>query len=76
MFPDVPKFGEPISNVTIPVGREATLTCVVEDLATYKVRHIDTNFLKASETRNRAQNNMVINYVWTSMFSPYSVLVG
>jgi hypothetical protein len=34
---DVPKFGEPISNVTVPVGREATLTCVVDDLATYKV---------------------------------------
>ncbi|XP_023708684.2 opioid-binding protein/cell adhesion molecule homolog isoform X2 [Cryptotermes secundus] len=34
---DVPKFGEPITNVTVPVGREATLTCVVDDLATYKV---------------------------------------
>nr|CAD7452203.1 unnamed protein product [Timema tahoe] len=33
---DVPKFGEPIINVTVPVGREATLTCVVDDLATYK----------------------------------------
>nr|CAD7196090.1 unnamed protein product [Timema douglasi] len=35
---NVPKFGEPIINVTVPVGREATLTCVVDDLATYKVR--------------------------------------
>nr|CAD7591061.1 unnamed protein product [Timema genevievae] len=34
---DVPKFGEPIINVTVPVGREATLTCVVDDLATYKL---------------------------------------
>lgn len=33
----VPKFGEPITNVTVPVGREATLICVVEDLGTYKV---------------------------------------
>jgi hypothetical protein len=35
---DVPKFGQPINNVTIPVAREATLACVVEDLATYKVK--------------------------------------
>ncbi|GLH12153.1 Uncharacterized protein GBIM_16901 [Gryllus bimaculatus] len=33
---DVPKFGELINNVTAPVGREATLACVVEDLLTYK----------------------------------------
>ncbi|XP_049828521.1 opioid-binding protein/cell adhesion molecule homolog isoform X1 [Schistocerca gregaria] len=33
----VPKFAEPISNVTTPVGREAILVCVVEDLSTYKV---------------------------------------
>lgn len=33
----MPKFAEPISNVTVTVGREATLTCVVEDLGTYKV---------------------------------------
>ncbi|XP_031337228.1 lachesin-like [Photinus pyralis] len=32
-----PKFGEPIKNVTVPVGREAIFTCVVEDLGTYKV---------------------------------------
>lgn len=34
---DVPKFGELINNVTASVGREATLACVVDDLATYKV---------------------------------------
>ncbi|XP_046673788.1 lachesin-like isoform X1 [Homalodisca vitripennis] len=33
---EIPKFSEGISNVTIPVGREAVLTCVVEDLANYK----------------------------------------
>lgn len=27
----------PISNVTFPVGREAMLTCIVEDLGSYKV---------------------------------------
>jgi hypothetical protein len=35
---DVPKFGQPINNVTIAVTREATLACVVEDLANYKVK--------------------------------------
>ncbi|XP_021923938.1 opioid-binding protein/cell adhesion molecule homolog isoform X1 [Zootermopsis nevadensis] len=34
---DMPKFGEPIINVTVPVGREATLMCVVDDLGAYKV---------------------------------------
>lgn len=38
-----PKFKEPITNVTAPVGREAILSCVVQDLAGYKVIH---NFLK------------------------------
>ncbi|KAL0117667.1 hypothetical protein PUN28_008817 [Cardiocondyla obscurior] len=32
-----PKFKEPIANVTAPVGREAILSCVVQDLAGYKV---------------------------------------
>ncbi|XP_054267447.1 lachesin-like isoform X2 [Macrosteles quadrilineatus] len=34
---EIPKFTEGISNMTIPVGREAVLTCVVEDLLNYKV---------------------------------------
>lgn len=32
-----PNFKEPIANVTAPVGREAILSCVVQDLAEYKV---------------------------------------
>ncbi|XP_033226342.1 limbic system-associated membrane protein-like isoform X2 [Belonocnema kinseyi] len=32
-----PDFKEPISNVTAPVGREAILSCAVQDLAGYKV---------------------------------------
>lgn len=34
---DLPKFGEPLQNVTIPVGREAILQCVVDNLQTYKI---------------------------------------
>lgn len=37
-FTDLPKFGEPLHNSTIPIGREAILSCVVDNLQTYKVR--------------------------------------
>ncbi|KAL5233391.1 hypothetical protein ACI65C_000801 [Semiaphis heraclei] len=33
----MPKFAEPITNVTVPVGREATIVCIVDDLGSYKV---------------------------------------
>lgn len=36
----MPKFAEPITNVTVPVGREATLVCIVDDLGSYKVSHL------------------------------------
>ncbi|XP_044757208.1 neurotrimin-like [Coccinella septempunctata] len=36
-FLENPKFTAPITNVTVPVGREAILTCLVEDLGQYKV---------------------------------------
>lgn len=38
-----PEFSEPIPNVTVAVGRDASLPCVVEHLGTYKVAwvHID-----------------------------------
>lgn len=32
-----PKFSEAITNITVPVGREAVLTCIVHDLVSYKV---------------------------------------
>lgn len=37
LFADLPKFGEPIQNVTVPIGREATLSCTIDNLQTYKV---------------------------------------
>lgn len=33
-----PNFSKPIQNITIPVGREAVLTCEVHELSSYKVR--------------------------------------
>lgn len=32
-----PRFVEPVTNVTVTVGRDALLACVVEDLRGYKV---------------------------------------
>lgn len=34
---DDPRFAEPIPNVTVALGRDASLPCVVENLGTYKV---------------------------------------
>jgi hypothetical protein len=36
---DEPRFAQPIPNVTVAVGRDANLPCVVEHLGTYKVMH-------------------------------------
>ncbi|KAK3928009.1 Tyrosine-protein kinase transmembrane receptor ROR2 [Frankliniella fusca] len=33
-----PKFAEPIPNVTVTVGRDALLACVVDNLQSYKVK--------------------------------------
>lgn len=34
---EMPRFVGPVVNVTVPLGREAVLSCSVENLATYKV---------------------------------------
>jgi hypothetical protein len=36
-----PHFSESIRNVTIPLGREAVLSCVINNLAEYKVSPSD-----------------------------------
>uniref|UniRef100_T1I1H8 Ig-like domain-containing protein n=1 Tax=Rhodnius prolixus TaxID=13249 RepID=T1I1H8_RHOPR len=33
----IPHFGEPIANVTVPLGREAILSCTVRNLGLFKV---------------------------------------
>ncbi|XP_065166294.1 lachesin isoform X2 [Atheta coriaria] len=44
---DDPRFAEPIPNVTVALGRDANLPCVVENLGTYKVAwiHIDRQMI-------------------------------
>ncbi|XP_070517853.1 neurotrimin isoform X2 [Cardiocondyla obscurior] len=34
---DLPRFGQPLNNLTVSVGREAVFTCIVEGLGPYKV---------------------------------------
>ncbi|XP_014299711.2 opioid-binding protein/cell adhesion molecule homolog [Microplitis demolitor] len=43
VFNEVPTFVLPISNVTVPVGREAVLACTVDDLSNYKVAWLQVN---------------------------------
>lgn len=38
LFGDTPNFSDRMDNLTITVGRDAVLECVVESLSTYKVR--------------------------------------
>ncbi|XP_048513864.1 lachesin-like isoform X2 [Athalia rosae] len=44
---DEPRFAEPIPNVTVALGRDANLPCVVENLGKYKVAwiHIDRQMI-------------------------------
>jgi neurotrimin len=32
-----PEFTEPLENLTVPVGRDATFTCIVRGLGGYRV---------------------------------------
>ncbi|XP_014225184.1 protein amalgam-like [Trichogramma pretiosum] len=34
---DLPRFGKPLNNLTVSVGREAVFACIVENLGPYKV---------------------------------------
>lgn len=36
-FTDLPKFAERLHNITVPLGRDAMLVCIVDNLQTYKV---------------------------------------
>lgn len=36
LFSDTPKFSDRMDNLTVTVGRDAILECVVESLSTYK----------------------------------------
>ncbi|XP_049848068.1 lachesin-like [Schistocerca gregaria] len=58
---DLPQFGETISNVTVPVGREATLSCVVHHLLSYKVAwlRVDTQTILTIATHVITKNHRI-----------------
>lgn len=46
---DEPRFAQPIPNVTVAVGRDANLPCVVEHLGAYKVKRSKLYFLLTAD---------------------------
>ncbi|XP_022905097.1 neurotrimin-like [Onthophagus taurus] len=56
-----PKFSEPIFNVTVPVGREAILKCLVEDLGAYKVAwlRVDTQTILTIHSHVITKNHRI-----------------
>ncbi|KAH8353749.1 hypothetical protein KR059_002613, partial [Drosophila kikkawai] len=58
---DFPRFAEPIANVTVSVGRDALLACVVENLKGYKVAwvRVDTQTILSIHHNVISQNNRI-----------------
>uniref|UniRef100_A0A2S2QQ49 Lachesin n=1 Tax=Sipha flava TaxID=143950 RepID=A0A2S2QQ49_9HEMI len=52
LFSDTPKFSDRMNNLTVTVGRDAILECVVESLSTYKVAwlRVDTQTILSIQT--------------------------
>lgn len=52
LFSDTPKFSDRMDNLTVTVGRDAILECVVESLSTYKVAwlRVDTQTILSIQT--------------------------
>ncbi|XP_070489921.1 lachesin-like isoform X3 [Chironomus tepperi] len=63
---DIPKFGEPIQNQTIAVGRESVFSCVVDNLQTYKIAwlKVDTQTILSIQTHIITKNHrMTVSHV-------------
>lgn len=43
---EVPTFAKEIENATVPVGREATLSCVIYNLGNFKVSSMQFSYFK------------------------------
>ncbi|KAG4066651.1 hypothetical protein HA402_007287 [Bradysia odoriphaga] len=56
-----PNFSSPISNVTVPVGREAVLTCIVHDLVAFKVAflRVDTQTILTIQNHVITKNHRI-----------------
>ncbi|XP_025074437.1 uncharacterized protein LOC112552749 [Pogonomyrmex barbatus] len=53
-----PSFSAPITNVTVPVGREAILSCVVANLSTYKALRIPAGGSHISRSSGAVLENL------------------
>ncbi|XP_017154923.1 uncharacterized protein LOC108163907 isoform X1 [Drosophila miranda] len=58
---DFPRFAEPIANVTVSIGRDALLACVVENLKGYKVAwvRVDTQTILSIHHNVISQNSRI-----------------
>ncbi|XP_076749305.1 lachesin isoform X2 [Xylocopa sonorina] len=58
---DLPRFGKPLNNLTISVGREAIFTCIVENLGPYKVAwlRVDTQTILTIATHVITKNHRI-----------------
>ncbi|EDV31848.1 uncharacterized protein Dana_GF14345 [Drosophila ananassae] len=56
-----PKFSGPINNSTVPVGRDALLTCVVHDLVSFKVAwlRVDTQTILSIQNHVITKNHRI-----------------
>ncbi|KAJ6649927.1 Opioid-binding protein/cell adhesion molecule like [Pseudolycoriella hygida] len=56
-----PNFSSPIQNVTVPLGREAVLTCVVHDLVAFKVAwlRVDTQTILTIQNHVITKNHRI-----------------
>ncbi|XP_061395444.1 lachesin-like, partial [Musca vetustissima] len=57
----MPRFAEPVANVTVSLGRDALLACVVENLKNYKVAwvRVDTQTILSIHHNVIIQNNRI-----------------
>ncbi|XP_026670304.1 lachesin-like isoform X2 [Ceratina calcarata] len=58
---DLPRFGKPLNNLTVSVGREAIFTCHVENLGPYKVAwlRVDTQTILTIATHVITKNHRI-----------------
>ncbi|XP_011498154.1 PREDICTED: lachesin-like [Ceratosolen solmsi marchali] len=58
---DLPKFGKPLNNLTVSVGREAVFACIVENLGPYKVAwlRVDTQTILTISSHVITKNHRI-----------------
>ena len=65
MLTVLPRFAEPVNNVTVVAGRDATLHCVVDNLQKFKVVYT-FHFVR----ENPPQLFQKVDYIYLTMLIP------